>query len=361
MSGQRGYNSYRGRTSPLKILLIVALVLVIAASAGFLVLQQYVVYDESGKPHFDFSPQTSSDASSSSPAASASSSGAQSAANVPLTVQEPEKPRVLRAVQLPEGEFSGWDRSAVDPLLQSADYNALAVTVKDSAGKVFYASDAASAATGQSEPASAGEALAGVTQQDGKTAIARLACFLDPTAAQADVEGMGLKNTGGYLFYDGSNENWLDPAKSGARTYLISLAKECAAQGFDELLLTDVSYPTEGKLSKIAYGTADRAANLRAFLTELRSALDAAGYQDMLLSLELPAETILSGSDANAGQSLAELAPCVDRIYARTTADEVSALTAQVTAAAADTAFVPELRAGSDPGALTDFLLLSAN
>ncbi len=43
-----------------------------------------------------------------------------------------------------------------------------------------------------------------------------MSCFLDPiAAARADVEGMGLKNTGGYIFYDGNNGNWLDPSKHG--------------------------------------------------------------------------------------------------------------------------------------------------
>ena len=30
--------------------------------------------------------------------------------------------------------------------------------------------------------------------------IGRMSCFLDPIAARADVEGLGLKNTGGYIF-----------------------------------------------------------------------------------------------------------------------------------------------------------------
>ena len=39
---------------------------------------------------------------------------------------------------------------------------------------------------------------------------------------------MGLKNTGGYIFYDGNNSQGLDPAKPAAREYLCGLAKEAA-------------------------------------------------------------------------------------------------------------------------------------
>lgn len=57
-----------------------------------------------------------------------------------------------------------------------------------------------------------GEALNDLTARTDVTAAARIACFHDPKAANADVEGMGLKNTGGYIFYDGNNSQWLDPA-----------------------------------------------------------------------------------------------------------------------------------------------------
>ena len=48
----RNYHSYRGRTPKWKILLSIVLVLIIVASLGFLALQRYIVYDETGTPHF---------------------------------------------------------------------------------------------------------------------------------------------------------------------------------------------------------------------------------------------------------------------------------------------------------------------
>ncbi len=157
------------------------------------------------------------------------------------------------------------------------------------------------------------------------------------------MEGRGLKNTGGYIFYDGNNLNWLDPAKEGTRTYVGQLAVECAALGFDEILLTDFSFPTEGKLDKIQYPEAGMEASLSGLLTSLRTALDQAGYEDVLLSVELPAETVLTGRDETAGLLLTEIAPLVDRIYARTIAAQAQELADAVTAAGCKT-FVPELQ-----------------
>ena len=50
MAGPRGYHSYRGRSSKGKLVLAVLLVLVILASVGFMMMQKYIVYDETGTP-----------------------------------------------------------------------------------------------------------------------------------------------------------------------------------------------------------------------------------------------------------------------------------------------------------------------
>lgn len=146
----------------------------------------------------------------------------------------------------------------------------------------------------------------------------------------------------------------LDPSKPAARQYLCGLAKELAETGFDEILLTDVSYPTEGKLDKIAYGETGKVQNLNTFLDEMRAAL--AEY-DVKLSIELPAAAVSEGSDSQAGLTLADIAPRVDRIYAVTTEDQISALSQAVSAASAETEFVPELAAA--PAAFTGSWLVT--
>ena len=161
------------------------------------------------------------------------------------------------------------------------------------------------------------------------------------------MDGMGLKNTGGYIFYDGNNSQWLDPGKAVARDYVCGIAREAAELGFDELILTDVSYPTAGKLDKIDLsnaqpgedGTDGRQLVLARFLREVRSALP----EGVILSLELPSETVRAGYDTDAGQALSALAPLVDRVYVRTTAAEVPALETAVKAASPECGFVPEL------------------
>jgi len=335
MSGPRGYSSYRGRKSKVKILLAVVLILVILAAVGFLILQKYVVYDESGTPHFLLPDQSAAESSVGTGASSSSGDHLQ------ITIDSP-KNTDTRAVQLTDLPLTDW--TSAQAALAGSNANAAVVTLKDESGSVYYDSAAALGAGAIKADGGTAAAIAEMTGSDTYT-IARIACFLDPLSAKADVEGMGLKNTGGYIFYDGNNQNWLDPGKPAARQYLVSLAKECAALGFDEILLTDVSYPTEGKLEKIDYGTGLKNENISAFLTEMRTALRDSGAK---LSVELPAAVITSGSDTAAGLYLNELAPLTDRIYAAAEAADVSALTAAVRAENPDADFVPEL-AGTAP------------
>jgi len=329
MAGSRGYNSYRGKTSVGKIILAVILVLVIVAAVAFLLLQKYVVYNDSGKPQLDL-PQSQQQSAS-----SAAASGSQTDDLPPISIQEPAEAAV-KGTLLSEQPLTAWDVS----MLNQGD-NAVAVTMKAAGGTVYFASQTAVSGAVQTAEGSAA-ALAALTGDESVDAIARFSCFRDSRAAKADVEGMGLKNTGGYIFYDGNNEQWLDPAKPAARQYLCTLAKECADLGFDEILLTDLSYPTVGKVNKIAYGEGTQSANIKEFLTELRAALSGT---DVKLSVELPADVLLTGSDQTAGLVLSDIVPLVDRVYAQTTADQIEAIKTALSNDGVE--FVPELTAPS--------------
>ncbi len=347
MAMSRGYRNYRGRRSKGKIALAVLLVLVILAAMAVMFLQQNIVYDKTGTPHLEVPWQKEPVAEEEEPV------------DLDLVVQEPEAPQreVTRAFSTGEEALTLEDwhtaRSQAETLY-GQNCNAVAVTLKDSRGRVFF--DSGTAVSGarqvhEDTAAALAELLTGDTAAD--YTIARLSCFHDSRAANSDVENLGLKNTGGYIFYDGRNSQWLDPAKPAAREYLCRLAQEAAALGFDEILLTDVSYPTEGKLDKIAYGETEKSANLAAFLEELRTALEPYGTT---LSIEVPASVLAEGYSEAAGLALSEIAPRVDHIYAAALPEEIPTLTAAVTAASETTDFVPELTA-MDPSVTGSWLL----
>ena len=334
-SGTRGYSSYRGRGRKGKIFLAILLILIILGSVGFILAREHMRYDADGNLHFDL------------PWDKGTSDPAETPGDPDVVIREPEVPvgeKPIQGILLAAKPLTAASETAQAPLSEG---ELAAVTLKDAAGQVYF--NSGSAVTGAvSVKADTEEALNDLTARTDVTAAARIVCFHDPKAANADVEGMGLKNTGGYIFYDGSNSQWLDPGKEKARTYLLNIIREAAEQGFREIILTDVSYPTTGKLGKIdlsnamtAGNTAEagRRAQLEDFLREVRAALP----KDVVLSLELPAETVLAGANSDAGQDLAALTALVDRVYAETTEAEAPALAAAVKAASGTCGFVPEL------------------
>lgn len=351
MSTPKGYNSYRGRGSVVKVIAAVLLVLVILAAVGFMLIQRYLVYDKSGTPHLELP-------SNASASASAAASAAASGGDLNLAIDKPAGPTALYALELDAMPLTDWPSEQARLTATDSSLNAAVLTVKDSAGHVYFDSAAAKVVSDGIVRAdsSTTAALAAMTASD-TYAVARLSCLRDPIAAKADLDGMGLKNTGGYVFYDGNNENWLDPSKQGTRTYLAELARACAALGFDEILLADLSYPTAGKLDKIAYtGSQLLSENLSLLLRDIRDAL--ADYPNVRLSVELPAAVLSGGAEEKAGLALTDMAALADRVYAPADASEAVTFSAAVQSANADADFVPEV--SSAAGLSGSYLLLGS-
>ena len=319
-----GYRNYRGRSPKWKILLAVVLVLVIAVSATVLGLQRFVVYDETGTPHF-LLPQSSE----------SEQAEHENTPPADLVIQEEEEPPAAEAtvIRLTPGVVDTAEEADAALAAVSGECTGAAITVKDESGKVFFPSQKSPWAVNTD---AVREAVSAVLDGTEYTA-ARIVCFADPKAANSDVEGLGLKNTGGYIFYDGNNRQWLDPAKADARAYLCGLAAECAQLGFDEIILSHVGYPTEGKLDKIAYGETPLDENLDLFLREMAETLEPLG---VTLTVEMTAEGILGGTEAG-GLTLKTAAKHAGRICAMAEGGEVAVLAREVESVGAE--FVPML------------------
>ena len=344
MAGSRGYRNYRGRTNRGKIALTVFLILVILAAVVVMLLQKHIVYDVTGTPHLELPWQEETKEEP-------------ELEEFELTIQaeterKEEKDRLVRGFSVPARlDPEVWSlsvRQAQETLGESC--NAVLVTLKDKSGNVYFNSAAALPGTVQFMEDVTDVPLAAATDSGLFYPIARISCFRDSKAANWETEAMGLMNTGGYIFYDGNNNQWLDPGKPVARQYLCAMAAEAAALGFDEILLTDVGYPTEGKLDKVDDGGVERAGAIQTFLEELRATLPG----EVRLSIELPMQTVLTGQDEVSGHVLKEIAKRVDAIYAQVTpaeCAEVGTILQEV-----GCAFVP-LLVEYDPSVRGSFLL----
>lgn len=343
--GNQNYSSYRGRTPKWKSVLAVVLILIILLSGTVLWLQRYLVYNGSGHLRLENPWQESEEEKLPPPE---------------VTIQEPElepEPATRRLfLPGPASALTSETLSALSAAETEKRVDGGAVLVRKG-GKVYFPT-ANALPEALSHDETSDSALKELLSRQKRT-TAFFGCFGDSIAAGADVEGMGLKNTGKHLFYDGENRNWLDAGKEKARDYLCKQLTDCAALGVDEIVLMEVSYPTVGKLSKIAYPESGPAKALNSFLGQARKTLDEAGYADVRLSVELPAETILAGVDEKAGVEVGSIAALTDGVYCRCAAADIPALEEAVESRGGKR-FVPILEA-PDP-ALADraeYVLLS--
>ena len=319
MPSTKGYRSYHGKGGAGRIVLIVLLCLILLAAVGFLVLQRYAVYGSDGSIRFDLPwKQTEEPSDPSAP------DGASRTPDAPddspdVIIEEIGKSATISKVigdvalaAVPEGA------------------NAVALRVKNARGELLYDSALQEAVDVNAVKGGSGAnaVIAALTGSEVYT-IARINATHDSLYSFAHMADAGVLqlNYAGYIWYDPDSTFYLAPEKSAARQYIVSVARECAELGFDELLFDEFGYPTRGRLNNIdeSARTLSKSAALAQLAEELRSGTEAYGVR---LSVQLDAATVLAGGNETAGQDLAALAAVFDRIYVETTAEQLPALTA---------------------------------
>ena len=116
--------------------------------------------------------------------------------------------------------------------------------------------------------------------------VARVSCFRDNKAPYA-VPSLGIKTNSGYNWRDQEDLRWMSPTSEEARAYVVDVCVELAELGFDEILLDNSAYPTQGHLEYIKrggnYDQSRFQEIITAFYTQVETAL--AAYPDVKLSI----------------------------------------------------------------------------
>ena len=298
----RGYNSYRGRTSAGKIVLIVVLVLVLLGAVGYLVVQNYLVYDEAGQVHLElpFGHRGQGEQTDKPPVE-----------NVDIDRLEPESKltpvTALHAVRLPD-DCLWWGADYIMNTLAPED---MVLAVKRENGGITYDTQVSVPQNVVVERGRPLDCLKQLLASDRHT-VGRICCFGDSAYARGLPETALVREDGG-IWYDANGGAWLDPTNPAVLSYITSLVSECAEQGFDEILLDWFCYPSTGALDVIANGGSDHTQILTDFAKSLRSSLP----EGVALSVTL------RGSGDNA-LTAAEAAELFDRIYLPAGEDEAA-------------------------------------
>ena len=265
-----------------KIVGIVVLVAVVLAAAWFAAPH---VLDWATHTWYTVVKDRDLEAESASRAAASSQAAASAAASEAASsaASEPEED-VFNGKAIVSGRWAELDTAALtdDGTLrataqqlkaQGVEYAVL--TLKDAAGNIYYASQAAAAAGGiVADPLDAGH-IAAILREEKLIPVAQLAAFKDPISPRTD-PSMAIHYNGSALWLDAQKNGnpWLNPYSTAAVEYVGDLVEEVQRLGFEQVVLTNVQFP---KLSKKQdYGTTNgvsRADQLKADIAALQDRL----------------------------------------------------------------------------------------
>ena len=330
----KGYHNYRGRGRKRRqqIVLAAVLVAVILAAAAFLVIQNYIVYDDAGKAHIEW----------------------------PFRKEEPQPDQQEPGV--PDGEVTidyvdtGYAphletlhaqmletnilRQDPQAVLDSLTENAFAVETKRVNGSITYTT---AVEVPQQVDVAQYDTMANLqTLLAGDAySIARMSVFCDSYFVRAYPDAAICVESGSF-WYDAASMAWLDPSNPQVLVYITTLCQEYAQLGFDEIALDYFSYPTTGRLESIAgLEGVDKVQVLTDFVQSLRANLP----DGVKLSIVLRGEP-----SADFGLSPELLAQNFDRIYLESGVDAAALRQQLPEKFDADTRLVPIVAVPAETG-----------
>lgn len=201
-----------------------------------------------------------------------------------------------------QGVFLSLDQLA-DAQTLADGYDGVILPMKNADGALGYVSAlplAADAGASSGDP-DRNEALRALNDTPGLYTVAQVSCLRD-SALVREEPGLSLHRVSGSPWLDESRQGWLDPAQPQVQSYLIGLCRELAQLGFDEILLTDCGFPTQGDLDSLR-AVEEKEETLETFCRQLQGAL-----ADTPVTLSVMGQRDSVTADPVSGQTTALLA-----------------------------------------------------
>lgn len=202
-------------------------------------------------------------------------------------------------------------------LVDSTELNSMVIDVKDATGFILYESQIPIVKKIQGENVLIDDlpGLLRTLHNHGVYAIARISVFEDPVLSQKrpDLAAKSIESGSPWKDYNGLG--WTNPFLPEVWDYNISIAKEAASLGFDEIQFDYVRFPSDGNLKDLAYGqAADETSRRRAIQGFLHAAQQELAPDGIALSADVFGLTMWASDDMGIGQKLEDIAAEVDYV-----------------------------------------------
>lgn len=139
-------------------------------------------------------------------------------------------------------------------LIDRTELNAIVVNVKDDWGNITFDTKNPTALEAGGVAPDLGDlkAFTARLRERHIYSIARIVTFKDSYIPKARPD-LAVASAGGGIWRDYNGVPWLNPYNRKAWDYIVSIAREAAMDGFDEIQFDYVRFPTDGNLDAIVY------------------------------------------------------------------------------------------------------------
>ncbi|WP_455615864.1 putative glycoside hydrolase [Eisenbergiella sp.] len=202
-------------------------------------------------------------------------------------------------------------------LVDRTELNTMVIDIKNDEGRVVYQMDSPMV----SELGSAQKLVADMPalvkkcREHGIYLIGRIVAFKDPFLAENRPE-LALHNQDGSIFRDKSGLAWVNPYSRGVWEYLMEIAAQAVAVGFDEIQFDYIRFSTDSGMSEVDFGPEAAGRDKEGTITEFTAYAAQALHQlGVPVSADVYGIIIDSELDASiVGQDYYEMAKYLDYI-----------------------------------------------
>ena len=202
-------------------------------------------------------------------------------------------------------------------LVDRTELNALVIDVKNDDGRVVYEMDTpmVSEIGSSKKLVSDMPGLIQKCKEHDIYLIARIVAFKDPFLAENRTD-LALHDESGNLFRDSSGLAWVNPYKEEVWKYLLEIAEEAVAIGFDEIQFDYIRFATDSGMKNVDFGPEAEGKSREAVITEfVEYASERLHSQGIPVSADVYGIVIDSELDASlVGQNYYEMSKYLDYI-----------------------------------------------
>ncbi len=186
-----------------------------------------------------------------------------------ISDEDMRKPVTVKGIYVPAGTANSDKLEKLLDMTSSTEINAMVIDVKDDHGKISFQMDCpvAKEIGALTNTITDVKTLVKTLKEKNIYLIARIVSFKDPYLAEKRPD-LAIRNKDGSLYRDNNGECWVNPYNKDVWDYLVSVASQAAAVGFDEIQFDYIRFSTGDGISKADFGEAAKTMTKEGIITE---------------------------------------------------------------------------------------------